>query len=259
MACEGIMQSVHKATGFEYYTGLWFPTIHYDLLWRVQNGVFPVTRSQSSRAPSWSWMCMDGRIDYEECPDASVISSPAFDVVQIGIDRERRLRFGPGIPKPSTLLIRGLFKVAYLTNVSRLPALVPTEHSTMRSKPLLLSSQSGEVTEQCFGYMFLDDAEYLLRKSRERHDRRGVQDQSKPGTNSTRHRGLIDLPVVCLKAGVLGPYRHVGFSLKPRSSVVAVLVLWKGDINGPFERIGMGYVLQADWFDDTIMAEETLI
>ncbi len=54
----------HHAIGGEYHAGVWAVDLLYSLQWR-RNGLIPLQRAGTYRAPSWSWAAYDGQIQYE--------------------------------------------------------------------------------------------------------------------------------------------------------------------------------------------------
>ena len=86
-ALAGLARLAAKATGDDYYAGIWGDHIYEDLSWRVQHQeesviavmvgdsmrskrvpgstVAEVSRPASYRAPSWSWASLDGPVEFE--------------------------------------------------------------------------------------------------------------------------------------------------------------------------------------------------
>lgn len=61
-----------------YLAGHWEETLMDTLLWSVEE---PVRRPLQYRAPSWSWACLDGDIDFSSCDDRETI--PFASVVSV--------------------------------------------------------------------------------------------------------------------------------------------------------------------------------
>jgi hypothetical protein len=61
VAMQGIAHWVSQATGDEFVAGLWRSRIIEELCWIKED---PITDIMEWRAPSWSWACRNGRIDY---------------------------------------------------------------------------------------------------------------------------------------------------------------------------------------------------
>jgi hypothetical protein len=85
-AIQGIALLMQTFTADEYHSGLWLSWVHMGLLWSSTNRNAP--RPSSKRAPSWSWVSVDGPIQYfmdyleidsvfKECP------RPGMDFVRL--------------------------------------------------------------------------------------------------------------------------------------------------------------------------------
>ena len=61
-AIQGIALLMQTFTADEYHSGLWLSWVHMGLLWSSTNRNAP--RPSSKRAPSWSWVSVDGPIQY---------------------------------------------------------------------------------------------------------------------------------------------------------------------------------------------------
>lgn len=59
VAFSGLAKVFEKATGDEYVAGWWKSRLAEQLDWRVYH---PVARSDTYRAPSWSWASIDGQV-----------------------------------------------------------------------------------------------------------------------------------------------------------------------------------------------------
>jgi Heterokaryon incompatibility protein (HET) len=77
IAMSGIAMELCERTRQEYICGLWKPHIEAQLCWRVKaelaNGI-PVVRSKEYRAPSWSWLSIDGEISFPYKPNVGLNS-----------------------------------------------------------------------------------------------------------------------------------------------------------------------------------------
>jgi hypothetical protein len=64
IAMSGLAQRIQKASGIEYYAGLWKSTLAYDLLWiRSKSTPRAKRRKEPSFAPSWSWASSAGKVE----------------------------------------------------------------------------------------------------------------------------------------------------------------------------------------------------
>lgn len=70
-ALLGIVTEMQRLLEDEYLCGLWRRSLRHELLWIVndrpsENDMLPF-RPQTYRAPSWSWMSVEGSVSYEHC------------------------------------------------------------------------------------------------------------------------------------------------------------------------------------------------
>ena len=67
-ALGGIALELHQQTGDEYMAGIWRSQLPLALMWNTRKAASRLlsnNRSVEYRAPSWSWACIDGLIDFE--------------------------------------------------------------------------------------------------------------------------------------------------------------------------------------------------
>ena len=62
-ALSGIVKTMQQKTTDEYLVGFWKRTLVRDLAWTVSGIYVPVNRPFEYRAPTWSWLSLDGSID----------------------------------------------------------------------------------------------------------------------------------------------------------------------------------------------------
>ncbi|OJT10721.1 hypothetical protein TRAPUB_12753 [Trametes pubescens] len=63
VACGAIAQGFQRVLGAAYLAGLWRDTLLIDLLWRkAENEGAQLSRPAQYRAPSWSWVAVEGRV-----------------------------------------------------------------------------------------------------------------------------------------------------------------------------------------------------
>jgi hypothetical protein len=78
VALSGIAMALGERTGQEYICGFWKPHIEAQLCWCVKvelaSGTPPV-RSREYRAPSWSWLSIDGAITFPYKPSVGLNDS----------------------------------------------------------------------------------------------------------------------------------------------------------------------------------------
>ena len=84
IAFSGVAQMIEEARNDQYIAGLWKSTLVTDLAWRRLSNGAPLCTGHSPRAPSWSWMSVDGEVHLPP-PDkptlfASIISHPGKDL-----------------------------------------------------------------------------------------------------------------------------------------------------------------------------------
>ena len=99
MALSAIARVYADANHDSYLAGLWRQNLIFQLLWKHEGGPEVVRRPQKYRAPSWSWLAVDGRLfktgvsehewsaDGAEVLDVQVVPKPgftAFDAIQSG-------------------------------------------------------------------------------------------------------------------------------------------------------------------------------
>jgi hypothetical protein len=75
VALSGIAIELRQQTRQEYVCGLWKPHIEAQLCWRVKAELAsgtPVIRSREYRAPSWSWLSIDGEISFPYKPSVGL-------------------------------------------------------------------------------------------------------------------------------------------------------------------------------------------
>jgi len=71
IAIAGIAKEIHDQTGTEYFAGIWWDTLFHDLLWAVES---PAQVRPAYRAPSWTWLSIEGSIYF---PDPYIDLSPS--------------------------------------------------------------------------------------------------------------------------------------------------------------------------------------
>ena len=81
LAISAVAQAIRTKTEWTYLAGLWAETFSFDLLWSMDADNLKryeptIQPARNWRAPSWSWACMDGRIE-----------TPAGADVQAGVCR----------------------------------------------------------------------------------------------------------------------------------------------------------------------------
>ena len=84
IAFSGVAQMIEEARNDQYIAGLWKSTLVTDLAWRRLSNAAPSCTGYSPRAPSWSWLSVDGEVHFAP-PDkptffASIISHPGKDL-----------------------------------------------------------------------------------------------------------------------------------------------------------------------------------
>lgn len=72
-ALAGIARRQHEATGHHYLAGLWRERLIFNLPWSVSG---ERRKRPTWRAPSWSWMSVDGRVCYSQ---VGISSPPKFN------------------------------------------------------------------------------------------------------------------------------------------------------------------------------------
>lgn len=79
-ALSGIAARVERHAGDEYFCGLWFHDLSFQLLWYSDktSPSEPITRLASSYAPSWSWASISGPISYYSRTPGNGISANAY-------------------------------------------------------------------------------------------------------------------------------------------------------------------------------------
>jgi hypothetical protein len=63
-AIAGVARQFGELLGTKYLAGLWQSALPGDLLWRVEDTLERQQERPPYRAPSWSWVSVDGKVDY---------------------------------------------------------------------------------------------------------------------------------------------------------------------------------------------------
>lgn len=78
-AISGVAQEFKKTIKSRYYAGMWEDCLLSQLLWEV---VYPVKRSDSYRAPTWSWASVDGEIHADILNELTFMALPGQEATQ---------------------------------------------------------------------------------------------------------------------------------------------------------------------------------
>jgi hypothetical protein len=83
-AMSGLADLVHRETGAQYLAGLWMEDMPYCLLWSVAHSQdYPTRRAATWRAPSWSWVSIDGRIDSQGYRADTMLLEDVWDLALV--------------------------------------------------------------------------------------------------------------------------------------------------------------------------------
>jgi hypothetical protein len=144
IALAALAEHHNRTTNDDYMAGLWASSLPEGLLWRVM-GAAVKRRPPGYRAPSWSWACLDDRIE----PQFYSSSSAMNDRLQI---LEHKIRLAnPNIHFGSVtsahLVVRGriqhvLFKVPSAIDLSSLLSLSGLQHPDLQGPSATLGSMS---------------------------------------------------------------------------------------------------------------------
>ena len=118
IAISGIVEEIQLATTDSYFAGLWESSFVEQLCWLVyhlDNERQRRTRIRPLmyRAPSWSWLSIDGSVDFHDIlPNLDIL----FDVLSVEIENTGPTKFGS--IKGGFLIGRGVLKPAMWTNLT---------------------------------------------------------------------------------------------------------------------------------------------
>ncbi|KAL5610978.1 hypothetical protein FOBRF1_007095 [Fusarium oxysporum] len=105
VAMDGIAQAIKGGEDqLEYLAGLWSDHIYFDLLWCLDSS--PAPRPTHTRAPTWSWMAVEGKI-------CQRLAAFTFTNEQSRYNIETMARLCDVSTKPMTIPINGAAAVAY--------------------------------------------------------------------------------------------------------------------------------------------------
>jgi hypothetical protein len=112
LAIQGLANEMKRYIDSPYISGLWYKNLPLDLLWRP-SGWRNSCRAVSFRAPSWSWLAVDGPV---ELPGLDFgIPAPKVEILEGGIDSED---IAPGVnPQHRFLRICGRLARAFIKNL----------------------------------------------------------------------------------------------------------------------------------------------
>ncbi|OCK84014.1 HET-domain-containing protein [Lepidopterella palustris CBS 459.81] len=123
-ALAGVATEFHQRTGDEYLAGMWRSQLPLGLMWRTRlydHGLYDADevpqheRSAKYRAPSWSWACVDGPMDFSICTsDLPYDSETSITILNFSITTKSTGPFGEVLA--GSLSVRGKLKVAECGN-----------------------------------------------------------------------------------------------------------------------------------------------
>jgi Heterokaryon incompatibility protein (HET) len=110
-AIFGIADAIASKTGATYHAGLWKNTLVVDLLWSVppQQALLPessqVVQKRLQVAPSWSWACVTGPVQY---PSGNHLTMKNVHIEYVSVT-------GSASQNTGKIIFRGIVRTAYIT------------------------------------------------------------------------------------------------------------------------------------------------
>jgi hypothetical protein len=245
IALRGLIDAIRDRTNLPDIAGMWLPTLTHDLLWSTN----PYTmRCKLYRAPSWSWVSVDGPVSYEHEPTSMAD-------VRIS-DLSVRSTSVTGQITAATILLSGYARTVYLSGLDNYhsrfgPPVRKRTPDYLDTKVFRLSSTASG-NEKDLGYVILDDPEQMA--SLHTKYTRGSYNER---LRSEALKKIKGRSVICLRISTVIPAWQQKASTRNMAEGVVVLDKIKGQ--DQYVRVGMGYILRKNWFDKVHLNEFAVV
>ena len=227
-AMSGIAKLASIATGDQYLAGLWRHDIHRGLLWTAPDSTSSRTDLRVYRAPTWSWASLPASSSFyvRQVLLADIVRTDMFEIQQASVVASSINPFGE--VSGGRLIVKTRLKLAQ-------PGGLPAEEEafqglgTDRSEPTLFDLNAGHSV----GYFFADNI-----------DRRYLSE-------------VWCCPVLVEERASLYATEGEEANHQPLQAEARCLVLFPiGVSERVYMRVGLAWILDYEWFEDT---ESTVI